>query len=508
MLPMTMGKVKIITQTLISANNCALRWSLASSVSSSFVRFWNNLTELQAAAIVSSLVLVIGVVVEYRYELKSLSFLLLKWILRKSTPFDRCVLRKILLHSVGPILVVLGIAGEFVFEGRTFIVEDRQEEQARSTVHSLSVEADAASSKADSAIDKFDTVIKEANAIESRLDAASKELSLLEQSVSEQEPRWKLLEAKKEEFINALKPFAGTKIIVTLCWGKAHLDSGRLRRDIGTFLASVPNGQGARWRTDAREWKTCPTEWGTEGGNMILVSSEASKPVRNAASALYDELNRIGISTLSSDVDPQMDNEYYRNIYGSGSPFELAAKDPASVILMIGVNPMFDIAGWKDRQLSIVKSEILRARKDELEKRRPTALRKLSSERLNKITQDTIKEMMDGEAQIDQANTTIAQNEQDGSTTREDGDRANARVIASVRSKLRDTVLRAYDLRNEILGSDTRLTPAQKKQLADNENDGIFARLRSGDYIYSDLVYARAHLSKLQQALQSNLPHR
>jgi hypothetical protein len=241
---------------------------------------------------------------------------------------------------------------------------------------------------------------------------------------------------------------------------------------------------------------------------MILVSSEASKPVRNAASALYDELNRIGISTLSSDVDPQMDNEYYRNIYGSGSPFELAAKDPTSVILMIGDNPMFDIAGWKDRQLSIVKSEILRARKDELEKRRPTALRKLSSERLNKITQDTIKEMMDGEAQIDQANTTIAQNEQDGSTTREDGDRANARVIASVRSKLRDTVLRAYDLRNEILGSDTRLTPAQKKQLADNENDGIFARLRSGDYIYSDLVYARAHLSKLQQALQSNLPHR
>jgi hypothetical protein len=158
------------------------------------------------------------------------------------------------------------------------------------------------------------------------------------------------------------------------------------------------------------------------------------------------------------------------------------------------------------------QTAILHARKDELEKQRDEALQDLntallSPERLNEITKDTIKEMTDGESQMAQAITNIAQNEQDGSTTREDGDRAEASIFAGIQSSLRHTVIRACALRNEIL-SDTLLTPAQRKQLADNENDGRCARLRSGDYTYSDLVHARAHLSQLQQALQSNLPLR
>jgi hypothetical protein len=124
------------------------------SVLSPFIRFWNNLTALQAAAVVAALVLTIGVIVEYWYKLKLLAFLLLKWILRKATPFDRCVFKRLLLHSTGPILVVLGIAGEVVFEGRTFVVEDRQEEQARKIVGSLSEKAGQAETKAQSAFDK------------------------------------------------------------------------------------------------------------------------------------------------------------------------------------------------------------------------------------------------------------------------------------------------------------------------------------------------------------------
>jgi hypothetical protein len=118
------------------------------------IRFWNNLTALQAAAVISALVLTIGAIVEYWDKLKLLASLLLKWILRKSTPFDRCVFKKLLLHSIGPILVVLGIAGEVIFEGRTFVVEDRQEEQARKIVGSLSDKAGQAEMKAQSALDE------------------------------------------------------------------------------------------------------------------------------------------------------------------------------------------------------------------------------------------------------------------------------------------------------------------------------------------------------------------
>jgi hypothetical protein len=130
---------------------------------SPFSRFWNNLTALQAAAVISALVLTVGAIVEYWYKLKLLAFLLLKWILRKSTPFDRCVFKRLLFHSIGPILVVLGIAGEVVFEGRTFVVEDRQEEQARKIVGPLKEQAERADEKAKKAIADSSTALSQAN---------------------------------------------------------------------------------------------------------------------------------------------------------------------------------------------------------------------------------------------------------------------------------------------------------------------------------------------------------
>jgi hypothetical protein len=101
------------------------------------MKLWNDLVFLQVAAVLSALVLTVGAILEYSHQLKRLALLAAKWMCRKSTPFDRCVFKKLLLHSFGPILVVLGIAGEFVFEGRTFIVEDRQEEQGKKTIASL-----------------------------------------------------------------------------------------------------------------------------------------------------------------------------------------------------------------------------------------------------------------------------------------------------------------------------------------------------------------------------------
>jgi hypothetical protein len=127
------------------------------------IRFWNNLTALQAAAVISALILTIGAIVEYWDKLKLLASLLMKWVLRKSTPFDRCVFRKLLLHSIGPILVVPGIAGEVIFEGRTFVVEDRQEEQARKIVGSLSDKAGQAETKAQSALDESSLAETEAD---------------------------------------------------------------------------------------------------------------------------------------------------------------------------------------------------------------------------------------------------------------------------------------------------------------------------------------------------------
>lgn len=78
---------------------------------------------------------------EYWAKLKLLILLLGKLIFFKSTPFERCALKKIALHSLGPLLVVVGIAGEVIFEGQTFILEYRQETKSRETIASLQREA-------------------------------------------------------------------------------------------------------------------------------------------------------------------------------------------------------------------------------------------------------------------------------------------------------------------------------------------------------------------------------
>jgi len=172
-----MGKARIIIRILILASNRALRWSLVSSVLSPLIRVWNNLTALQTAAVISTLVLTIGAIVEYWVKLKLLASLLLKWILRKSTPFDRCVLKGLLLHSLGPILVVLGIAGEVVFEGRTFVVEDSQEERARNTVGSLKGQAEQADEKAKKAIADSSTALSQATEALDKSEKAQESLS-------------------------------------------------------------------------------------------------------------------------------------------------------------------------------------------------------------------------------------------------------------------------------------------------------------------------------------------
>jgi len=138
---MASGMARIISQILTVAAVSAPWWSVSS--------FWNSLSALQWAAAISALILTIGAVIEYWHKLKALTLLACKWTLRKSTAFDRCTFRKLVIHSIGPLLVTFGIAGDFIFEGRAFILEDKQEEQARKTLGSLQDKEIAVSTEAD-----------------------------------------------------------------------------------------------------------------------------------------------------------------------------------------------------------------------------------------------------------------------------------------------------------------------------------------------------------------------
>lgn len=96
----------------------ASRWLLSD--------LWNNAGFLELASAASTLILIIGAVIEEWSKLKQIGLLTAKLLLFRATAFERCVLKKLVLHSVGAILVVAGIVGELFFETRTFIVEDRE----------------------------------------------------------------------------------------------------------------------------------------------------------------------------------------------------------------------------------------------------------------------------------------------------------------------------------------------------------------------------------------------
>jgi hypothetical protein len=80
--------------------------------------------------------------------------------------------------------------------------------------------------------------------------------------------------------------------------------------------------------------------------------------VKQAAVALDDALNSIEISTIQTEAETsQKALNFFLATSGPGSPDELAAKDPTTVVLLVGDNPLFDISGWKQRHAARKKAK-------------------------------------------------------------------------------------------------------------------------------------------------------
>jgi hypothetical protein len=336
----------ISNQILAVAAISAPGWSVSS--------LWSSLRALQWAAAVSALILTIGAVIEYWEKLKQLTFLSGKWLLGRSKPFERCVLRKLLVHSLGPILVTLGIAGDFIFEGRAFILEDRQEVQAEKHLGSLEDRATALKGQFDTVKQEADAVGKNEDTIDKRVDAASTKLGAVEADVLAEGPRWRLLERGEDTFIKALKPFDGQKVTIVTCRNEVPE-----QWVLGQVLFNVFPKAG--WSQPGYvAWPGCPTM--LSGGNEIYFVSSADSSrqwliprcgrfnkLHDAGNALCDVLNKLGIATDAFQERPFPTEEEgvqrARLFFGSGAPdgpAELAYKDPGRIFLLIGPNvPMF-----------------------------------------------------------------------------------------------------------------------------------------------------------------------
>jgi hypothetical protein len=116
------------------AMSLAVRWSASEGI-------WSNPKSLEFLAALSTLILIAGAVIEEWPQLKRIGLLTAKMLMFRSTAFERCVLKRLVTHSTGAILVVVGIVGELVFETRMFVVEDSQTSAATLKIGILDVKA-------------------------------------------------------------------------------------------------------------------------------------------------------------------------------------------------------------------------------------------------------------------------------------------------------------------------------------------------------------------------------
>jgi len=205
----------------------------------------------------------------------------------------------------------------------------------------LTQKAGDAAASAKTAHDEADAVRKETDELTARLASAAKLLGLLEQDVRVQGPRWRLLEDNRAALVDALKPFAGQRVTVVECgaWGKVETEPFKLAQETLDLLGD----QGAGWSTSYASWVGYGTGGGSSsGGNLVTYRSTADKKVIDAADALTGAFNKVEISTIEIQTIQGGRQQ------GADSPWELAKKDPTAAILLIGDNPMFDVAGWKD----------------------------------------------------------------------------------------------------------------------------------------------------------------
>lgn len=332
----------MINQILTVAALSAPRWSFSS--------LWNSLWALQWAAVLSALILTVGAVAEYWEKLKALTLLIGKWVLRKSTPFDRCVLKKMLIHSAGPILVVLGIAGDFVFEGRAFILEDRQEEQAQRIVGSLQQQADAVSKEEYGLKTKLNFANRESEALQKRLDSTSAELSVLEKDVHAQGPRARLLIGVAPELAKKLAPFAGQRVELFVCGQQGLVDQETLDTwgAIANILGpdTVSGVKGAQWKevpTNLNWAGNCGASRGLGQGVGVMVSDHAPKRTKDAADVLGHGL-AAALPPSPNKMPGIIKEDFTKSTVARGfmpkdAPWAIVAFDPDLITVVIGEHP-------------------------------------------------------------------------------------------------------------------------------------------------------------------------
>jgi hypothetical protein len=256
--------------------------------------------------------------------------------------------RERLLEKIGLCFFAVAVLAEIA----AYPYGQRNDRLSEQLIGSLDAKAGSAATSAEKANKEADGVQLKTDALDKRLERASAKLGFIEQQVRIQGPRWLLLDTHKKEFIESLRKFAGQRVTVVKCGRISPPEQEKIEQQLLDLLGK----NGAKWAVESPgyvAWEECTNGATSVGGNLVIVSSEAGAIVKEAAEALWNELNKIEISTIHTQATPE-GRKLEVAFLGNDSPWEFASKDPTAVILLIGQNPMFDLSGWKKHQKGLV----------------------------------------------------------------------------------------------------------------------------------------------------------
>jgi hypothetical protein len=247
--------------------------------------------------------LIAGAVIEDWPKLKQIGFLTAKWVLFRCNSFERCILKKLILHSVGALLVVFGIAGELVFETRTFIVEDAESTAANIEIGQLKVRARELEQQ--NLILQEQAGANEKEAEDERLASIKIEESLM----------WRRLDKKIIESVaSKLERFRDSS--ASVWYDAGDTESHGFAWDIAEALNS------AKWNVLAPAGRLAVAQMGIPFGSAS-VAAETGVDIRStngnaskeAAQALVRELNALGFdATLGTTTEPGVLNIVWVNV--------------------------------------------------------------------------------------------------------------------------------------------------------------------------------------------------
>lgn len=257
---------------------------------------------------------------------------------------------------IGWLLVVLGVAGEGVFE----MLQNRAAGQlqnfneillgdAQRQAGDARVSANGAADAASNAKKQTDAVEKQSDALKARMENASRQLGLLEMNIAAQGPRSKLLTKIAPELSRKLAAFAGQRVELFVCGQQGLVDQetldtwGTIARILGPD--AVSEFTGARWKevpANLNYAMNCGAAKGLGQGVAVFVSSRASRNTMDAATLLGRGLAKAlppSPYKMPSLVDPDSARMMVERGFDKNAPWTVPAFDPDLITILIGEHP-------------------------------------------------------------------------------------------------------------------------------------------------------------------------